>query len=546
MRRLGRKRRLRLISPRRRNTAGDIESLPYLEGHPPAHARRGTAPTQAIIHLTLVPFLAAAGELKTNPTQPRSSMLQSYGLQLDCSSAAPSTRSRTTFGARSATSATSRRAPSSRSLDAESIYECRLLLLRRAEARRRGAGAPHSTPTRRRPSRTSKAGWTFCRAASRTLRVPSRSRSSAIRRHQDAYKSISESLLLAAAATACRRASCRCLSDDLTAGKRCRALAGCLRRARGAGLRATAASTARSRPCAHARETGLRFSGICLGMQSRPSSCAQRVRPSRRPSTEFAPDTAYPVIAMMAEQKTVTDKGGTMLLGAYRAASSPARWPPRSNADELPTTRPSRSATGTASRSTTTCGTSCARAACYFTGVNPVATSSRSSSCRARPGLPRWVGSAHPAPPPGPVHPWFRGRAVPPDTARRCSTRNPLFVHFIGAAVAHSPPEGRLDAPTGPQSHSQGKRASARVLAQSDGRRGAPHIPAVYRDHVRVRRRPSSCSPAAHAPGDAPPASSRRPAVGGRPVLDSARGGVAFGESLHDALVRRGEGGNRR
>jgi CTP synthase len=74
----------------------------------------------------------------------------------------------------------------------------------------------------------------------------------------------------------------------------------------------------------HARETGLPFFGICLGMQMAVIEYARNVLGLKLAhSTEMDPDTPHPVIDLMEEQKKVTDKGGTMRLGSYECVTEP-------------------------------------------------------------------------------------------------------------------------------------------------------------------------------------------------------------------------------
>src|SRR5690606_4406481 len=135
--------------------------------------------------------------------------------------------------------------------------------------------------------------------------------------HQDAYKSISESFLLAGAANGVQVDVVSVLSDDVTAENVAERLEGCsgVLVAPGFGDRGIAGKVEAVR---YAREQGLPFFGICLGMQV---ACIEFARngcgwPDAH-STEFDPDTPHPVIALMEEQKEVTEKGGTMRLGQY-------------------------------------------------------------------------------------------------------------------------------------------------------------------------------------------------------------------------------------
>ena len=108
-----------------------------------------------------------------------------------------------------------------------------------------------------------------------------------------------------------------------------------------------------------ARENDLPFFGICLGLQVAIIEFARNVcRLPESNSTEFAPECATPVIALMQSQRDVADMGGTMRLGAYtarlRAADRARRRPtgcPRS-ASGIATGRRSTTPTGTCSRST--------------------------------------------------------------------------------------------------------------------------------------------------------------------------------------------------
>jgi len=135
--------------------------------------------------------------------------------------------------------------------------------------------------------------------------------------HQDAYKSISESFTLAGAANEVHVEVKYLLSDDLTSENVAEALsdvAGVLV-APGFGERGIEGKIEAVR---YARENDLPFFGICLGMQCAVIEFARHVcHWENAHSTEFDPDTPYPVIDLMEEQKRIADKGGTMRLGAY-------------------------------------------------------------------------------------------------------------------------------------------------------------------------------------------------------------------------------------
>ena len=125
-----------------------------------------------------------------------------------------------------------------------------------------------------------------------------------------------------------------------------------------------------------AREKEIPYLGICLGMQIAVAEFARHVAGmDGANSTEFDPETPYPVIDLLPEQKEVADMGGTMRLGAdpvklhdgTRAASSTAR-------------PSSTSATATATRSTTSCAASSRPPGWSARARRPTSASSRSSS----------------------------------------------------------------------------------------------------------------------------------------------------------------------
>ena len=154
----------------------------------------------------------------------------------------------------------------------------------------------------------------------------------------------------------------------------------------------------------YAREHGVPCLGICLGMQVMTVEFARNVLGlAGANSTEFDPSTPHPVIDLMDSQRDVTNKGGTMRLGAYIAQLDPEfAWSPRPTAR-----RWSPSGTGTATSSTPrTAGVSRAPASASRAPRPTVASSSSSSSTTTRTGSP-----------PRPIPSSRAGRP----TRRRCS-----------------------------------------------------------------------------------------------------------------------------
>ncbi|WP_457651715.1 CTP synthase [Rhodocaloribacter sp.] len=300
-------------------TVGDIEGQPYLEAIRQLRYELGVRNTLNV-HLTLVPYLEAAGELKTKPTQHSVKTLLSFGLQPDvlvCRADRP-----LEDGLRRKIALFCNVEPRAviTSRDAESIYEVPLLMeeeglddivierlhiIEDLEADR-----PITEPQM--------GEWI---EFLKKLKTPKETVHVALVgkyvEHQDAYKSISESFTLAGAANEVHVEVKYVLSDDLTGENVAEALsdvAGVLV-APGFGERGIEGKIEAVR---YARENDLPFFGICLGMQCAVIEFARNVcQWENAHSTEFDPDTPYPVIDLMEEQKRIADKGGTMRLGAY-------------------------------------------------------------------------------------------------------------------------------------------------------------------------------------------------------------------------------------
>lgn len=298
-------------------TVGDIESQPYLEAIRQMRNEVGRRNTLEV-HLTLVPYLRAAGELKTKPTQHSVKTLLSYGLQPDllvCRSERPLDGD---LRRKIALFCNVEPHEVIQMLDAESIYEVPLLL------KGEGVGdividhlftAEEHTRFREEPDLEA---WTdiLRRMKNPEATVPVALVGKYVE-HQDAYKSITESLMLAGTANDVQVDIQSVLSDDLTEANvadRLGDVAGVLV-APGFGDRGVEGKLVAAR---YARKHDLPFFGICLGMQCAVIEFARNVCDwEGAHSTEFDPDTPYPVIALMEEQKRITEKGGTMRLGQY-------------------------------------------------------------------------------------------------------------------------------------------------------------------------------------------------------------------------------------
>ncbi len=300
-------------------TVGDIESQPYLEAIRQMRYEVGAQNTLDL-HLTLVPWLEAAGELKTKPTQHSVKTLLSYGLQPDilvCRSERPIDRDR-----RRKIALFCNVEPRAvvQSLDAESIYEVPLLLQEQDVddiVLEKLSIPPEIGDQEINPPAMDE--WI---SFLKRIKNPDENVRIALvgkyADYQDAYKSINESFVIAGAAVGVQVDVVHVLADDLDADnveEKLADIAGILI-APGFGERGIAGKLEAARL---AREQDIPFFGICLGMQCAVIEYARNVCGwTNANSTEFDRDTPYPVIDIMEEQKRINDMGGTMRLGAYR------------------------------------------------------------------------------------------------------------------------------------------------------------------------------------------------------------------------------------
>ncbi|MEO0557119.1 MAG: CTP synthase [Bacteroidota bacterium] len=272
--------------------------------------------------------------------------------------------------------------------------------------------------------------------------------------HQDAYKSISESFLLAGARNGVQVSVRSVLSDDVTDANVADNLEGVsgVLVAPGFGDRGIDGKIEAVR---WARESGVPFLGICLGMQVATVEFARNVAGlAEAHSTEFEPDNAFPVISMMAEQKTVTDKGGTMRLGAYTCALTEGSLAAEvyGGAETVQERHRHRFEVNNDLRYRLR------EAGLVFSGVNP------DQDLVEIIELPRpSEGDGAAA---SPTHPWFVGVQFHPEYRSRVREPHPLFVQFVAAAVAHARTDGPLAEAVGPTRTRKVRRATARVLAE--------------------------------------------------------------------------------
>ncbi len=299
-------------------TVGDIESQPYLEAIRQLRYELGAGNTLTA-HLTLVPYLAAAGELKTKPTQHSVKTLLSYGLQPDllvCRAERPldaDLRRKIALFCNVEPEAVVE------AVDAETIYEVPVLLADQGveELVMKRLGFPLAAAA-------SSASWRefVCRIKSvkRTVRIALVGK---YVEHQDAYKSIAESFVLAGAESGLGIDVHYVCAEDVTDANVATLLDGVagVLVAPGFGSRGIDGKVVAA---GYARSQDLPFFGICLGLQCAIVEFARNVCGMEGAhSTEFDPYTRYPVIDIMEDQKAIADKGGTMRLGAYACQLTP-------------------------------------------------------------------------------------------------------------------------------------------------------------------------------------------------------------------------------
>ncbi|QIL75586.1 MULTISPECIES: CTP synthase [Hymenobacter] len=292
---------------------GDIESLPFVEAV--RQLRWELPPNDSlVIHLTLLPYLKAAGELKTKPTQHSVRDLREAGLQPDilvCRSEhpiPPEMRRKIALFCNVKINSVIE------SLDAESIYSVPLLMLKeqldeRVIKRLRltgGAQQPDLEVWKDFLGRLKNPTEEVTIAlVGKYVELP------------DAYKSINESFVHAGAHNECKVTVRSIQSEHITPENVAQLLQGVngVLVAPGFGERGFEGKVCAVR---YVRENNIPFFGICLGMQVAMVEFARHVlQLNSANSTEMDPLTPTPVIAMMEEQKNITQKGGTMRLGAY-------------------------------------------------------------------------------------------------------------------------------------------------------------------------------------------------------------------------------------
>ncbi len=295
-------------------TVGDIESLPYVESVRQVRWELGRD-NCLVIHLTLVPYLKAAKELKTKPTQHSVKELLSLGVQPDVLACRTEHPLGLDIRRKLALFCNVEMSSVIEVMDADSIYDVPLMLLK--ERLDSVVISKLHLNDRREPDLSS---WkTFLGKLKNPLQEVKVGLIGKYNELPDAYKSIYEAFVHAGAMNECKVKVVPIHAEELEGsykdvGKVLEGLNGVLV-APGFGERGIEGKLMAIR---YARENNVPFFGICLGMQTACVEFARNVlKLDGAASTEVNPSTPHPIIDLMPEQKKIVQKGGTMRLGAY-------------------------------------------------------------------------------------------------------------------------------------------------------------------------------------------------------------------------------------
>ncbi len=389
-------------------TVGDIESLPYIEAVRQLLWELGDK-NGIVIHLTLVPYLSAAGELKTKPTQHSVKTLMESGIKADILVCRTEHNISDEKKEKLALFCNVKREAVIQSIDASTIYDVPMLMQEEGldtVAMERLALSDKKAPDLE--------NWKkFLKRHKNPKHEVEIGLVGKYVELQDSYKSILESFIHAGA-TSQVKVNVRFIhSEHLNMGNIDKKLAGlnAILVAPGFGERGIEGKIKAVR---FARENDIPFLGICLGMQMAVIEYARNVLAlSKANSTEMNEKTSAPVINLMEEQKAVTDKGGTMRLGAWdcelKKGSLVAKM--YNGATDISERHRHRYEFNNDYKE------QLAAAGMLATGINKET------------GLVEIVEV--------PSHPWFVGVQYHPEYKSTVANPHPLFVGFVKAALKH-------------------------------------------------------------------------------------------------------------
>lgn len=292
-------------------TVGDIESLPYIEAIRQLRYELGYKNT-AVVHLTLIPYLSASGELKTKPTQHSVKTMQENGLQPDVLVLRTEKELNNDIRRKVALFCNVDAKAVLESIDVSTIYEVPL----RMHAQRMDEVVLEKLdlPSDQVPDLKSWEQFVYkVKNCDNKIDIALVGKYTEL---PDAYKSIVEAFVHAGTVNNVKVKLHYVNSEKVTkktAAELLGSMSGILV-APGFGNRGIEGKIMASQ---YARENNIPFLGICLGMQCAVIEFARNVVGLKDADSAEMRRTPYPVIDLMEEQKGVTEKGGTMRLGAY-------------------------------------------------------------------------------------------------------------------------------------------------------------------------------------------------------------------------------------
>ncbi len=291
-------------------TVGDIESLPYIESmRQMLWENEGDC---IVVHLTLIPYLAAAGELKTKPTQHSVKMLQQSGVQPDILVCRSEYAISDNIKRKLALFCNVKKEQVIEALDAETIYDVPNLM-----KKERLDEVVLNKLNLDKGNEVDLVEWN--NFLNRLKNPKDEVTIALVGKYvelKDSYKSISEAFIHASSTNECKVNIKWIHSESLNAEKAKELFSDVngILVAPGFGERGV---TGKLEAVQYARENDIPFLGICLGMQMSVIEYARNVMGwNDAHSSEMNPETEHPVIDLMEEQKMVTNMGGTMRLGA--------------------------------------------------------------------------------------------------------------------------------------------------------------------------------------------------------------------------------------
>jgi CTP synthase len=390
-------------------TVGDIEGMPYYEAIRQFALDVGRN-NCLFIHLTLVPFLKAAGELKTKPTQHSVMELRKIGIQPDVLICRTEREIPESDCEKIAQMCSVERRAVIEEKDKElSIYEVPLGF---AEKKVEELIADKLGLTLPRPLQIE--DW---RLMLERIRNPANEVTVGFVgkyvKHRDAYKSVYEALDHAGIYHNARVRVVRIDSEKLTTQGGAEKLLGAVDGLLVPGGFDKRGIEGKIDAIRFARETGLPFFGICLGLQCATIEFARNVAGlAEANSTEFNPSTPYPVVCLLDEQKKITQIGGTMRLGAFECRLLPGSRAHAAFRGELISERHRhRYEVNNDYRSRL------GAEGLVFSGTSPDGS------------LVEVIEISN--------HPWFVGIQSHPEFKSRPTEPHPLFRDFVGASLAH-------------------------------------------------------------------------------------------------------------